>query len=73
MGAKLEVFDDGMAISGPTPLRGIKVDSHLDHRIAMAFAIAGCLATDVTEVHGAESIQTSFPSFEAELNRLGIS
>ena len=73
MGAKLEVFDDGMAISGPTPLRGIKVDSHLDHRIAMAFAIAGCLATYVTEVHGAESIQTSFPSFEAELNRLGIS
>ena len=73
MGAKVEVFNDGMAISGPTPLRGIKVDSHLDHRIAMAFAIAGCLATYVTEVHGAESIQTSFPSFEAELNRLGIS
>ena len=73
MGAKVEVFEDGMAISGPTPLRGIKVDSHLDHRIAMSFAVAGSIASDVTEVHGAESIQTSFPSFQSELNRLGIS
>ena len=73
MGAKIEVFEDGMAITGPTPLTGIKVDSHLDHRIAMSFAIAGSIATDVTEVCGAESIQTSFPTFESELNRLGIS
>ena len=73
MGAKVEVFEDGMAISGPTPLRGIKVDSHWDHRIAMSFAIAGSIASDVTEVQGAESIQTSFPGFEWELNRLGIS
>ena len=73
MGAKVEVFEDGMAISGPTPLTGIKVDSHLDHRIAMSFAIAGSIARDVTEIVGAESIQTSFPTFESELNRLGIS
>jgi 3-phosphoshikimate 1-carboxyvinyltransferase len=73
MGAKIEVFEDGMAITGPTPLTGIKLDSHLDHRIAMSFAIAGSIARDVTEVFGAESIQTSFPTFESELNRLGIS
>ncbi len=73
MGAKIEVFEDGMAISGPTPLTGIKVDSHLDHRIAMSFAVAGSIARDVTEIVGAEAIQTSFPTFESELNRLGIS
>jgi 3-phosphoshikimate 1-carboxyvinyltransferase len=73
MGAKVDVFEDGMAISGPTPLAGIKIDSHLDHRIAMSFAVAGCIASDVTEVFGAESIETSFPGFTTELNRLGIS
>ena len=73
MGADVEVFEDGMAVTGPTRLMGIKIDSHLDHRIAMSFAIAGCLASDVTEVQGAESIQTSFPNFESELNRLGLS
>ena len=73
MGAKVEIFEDGMAITGPTPLSGIQVDSHLDHRIAMSFAIAGCIASGTTEVQGAESIRTSFPSFESELYRLGIS
>lgn len=73
MGAKVEVFEDGMAITGPTRLTGIKVDSHLDHRIAMSFAIAGCIADGSTEVENAESIQTSFPTFVTELNRLGIS
>ncbi len=72
MGAKIEVFEDGMAITGPTPLSGIIIDSHQDHRIAMSFAIAGCVASGVTEVHGAESIRTSFPTFESELDRLGI-
>ncbi|MEI7985195.1 MAG: 3-phosphoshikimate 1-carboxyvinyltransferase [Armatimonadota bacterium] len=73
MGAKVEVFEDGMALNGPTPLSGIQVDSHLDHRIAMSFAIAGCIASGTTEVQGAESIRTSFPNFESELYRLGIS
>ncbi len=73
MGAMVEVFEDGMAITGPTPLSGIQVDSHLDHRMAMSFAIAGCIANGTTEIHGAESIRTSFPSFESELYRLGIS
>jgi len=72
MGANIETFEDGMAITGPTPLTGIQVDSKLDHRIAMSFAIAGCIADGVTEISGAESIRTSFPNFEQELARLAI-
>lgn len=72
MGAKIETFEDGMAITGPTPLTGVQIDSKLDHRIAMSFAIAGCIAEGVTEIAGAESIRTSFPNFEEELARLAI-
>lgn len=70
MGAKVETFEDGMAITGPTPLRGAKIDAQMDHRIAMAFAIAGLVADGATQVEGAEAIATSFPSFQSELERL---
>jgi 3-phosphoshikimate 1-carboxyvinyltransferase len=70
MGAQIEVFEDGMAITGPTALNGVEVDSNHDHRIAMSFAIAGCIAQGTTEIEGAESIQTSFPTFQEDLNRL---
>jgi 3-phosphoshikimate 1-carboxyvinyltransferase len=72
MGANVETFEDGMAITGPTKLTAIKVDAHGDHRIAMAFAIAGLIAEGTTEVDGADSIATSFPAFESELSRLCI-
>lgn len=70
MGAKVETFEDGMAITGPTPLQGARIEANLDHRIAMAFAIAGLIAERKTEIDGAEAIATSFPTFEAELRRL---
>ncbi|MEI7577499.1 MAG: 3-phosphoshikimate 1-carboxyvinyltransferase [Armatimonadota bacterium] len=70
MGAKVETFEDGMAITGPTKLRATKIDAHGDHRIAMAFAIAGLIAEGTTEIDGADSIATSFPGFEVELARL---
>lgn len=72
MGAQVETFEDGMAITGPTKLRGVQIHAHGDHRIAMAFAIAGLIADGATEIEGAESIQTSFPTFEEELWRLCI-
>ncbi len=72
MGANVETFEDGMAITGPTKLTAIKVDAHGDHRIAMAFAIAGLIAEGTTEVDGADSIATSFPAFQYELSRLCI-
>ncbi len=72
MGAKVEAFEDGLAIAGPTPLLATKVDAHGDHRIAMAFAIAGLIAEGETVIEGAESIATSFPGFSDELARLVV-
>ncbi len=70
MGATVETFEDGMAITGPVRLQAATIDAKGDHRIAMAFAIAGLVAEGTTEILGAESIATSFPTFEAELRRL---
>src|ERR1043166_1188017 len=46
MGAVVDEFEDGLAVSGPTRLRGAVVDSHADHRIAMAFCVAALTATE---------------------------
>jgi len=70
MGARIEATDDGMVIEGPTPLRGAIIDSTGDHRIGMAFAVAGLIADGETEIHGVESIQTSYPAYFDDLRRL---
>ncbi len=72
MGATVETFEDGMAISGPTALSGATIDAHGDHRIAMAFAIAGLIAEGTTMITGADAIATSYPNFESDLMRLTI-
>jgi 3-phosphoshikimate 1-carboxyvinyltransferase len=63
MGAKVEEFDDGLRVGGPTRLRGARIRSRGDHRIAMSFAIAGLLAEGETEIEGAECVSVSFPEF----------
>lgn len=70
MGAKVEPTEDGMIIEGPTPLTATTVDSSGDHRLGMAFAIAGLIAEGETTIESPESIATSFPSFAEELRRL---
>src|SRR5207253_7651092 len=50
MGVEVEEFDDGLRVNGPTRLRGAKIDPRGDHRIAMAFAVAGLLADEETEI-----------------------
>jgi len=62
MGAEVEEYEDGLRVS-KSNLKGAKVNSHGDHRIAMAFAVAGLLATGETEIIGAESVAVSFPNF----------
>jgi 3-phosphoshikimate 1-carboxyvinyltransferase len=62
MGAGVEEFDDGLRV-GKSRLKGAIVDSFGDHRIAMAFAIAGLLAEGETEIVGAECAAVSFPDF----------
>lgn len=63
MGAKVEEFDDGLWVRGYTPLSGAKIDPRGDHRIAMAFAVAGLIADGETEIENAECVAVSFPEF----------
>lgn len=70
MGAGIEEFPDGMAISGRERLSGAVVDSHGDHRIAMSLAVAGLAAENTTEIANAGAVTISFPSFFEELGRL---
>ncbi|YCM46668.1 3-phosphoshikimate 1-carboxyvinyltransferase [Verrucomicrobiaceae bacterium 227] len=68
MGAEVEEFEDGMVITGGQSLKGAKVQSFGDHRIAMAFAIAGLLAkSGQTTIEGTECIATSYPTFTEHL------
>lgn len=63
MGAEVEEFADGLSVAGPTKLRGAKIYAAGDHRIAMAFAVAGLIAEGDSEIEGAECISVSFPEF----------
>jgi 3-phosphoshikimate 1-carboxyvinyltransferase len=63
-GARIELFEDGCAIEGPTPLRGVPVKTRLDHRIAMSMAIAQLFAGgEAVELDDVACVATSFPSF----------
>ena len=62
MNADIEEFDDGFRV-GRSELKGAAVDSFGDHRIAMAFAVAGLVAEGVTEIAKAECAAVSFPAF----------
>jgi 3-phosphoshikimate 1-carboxyvinyltransferase len=63
MGCEVEEFDDGLRVKGATKLRGAKIDSRGDHRIAMSFAIAGLVAEGETEIIGSDCVAVSFPEF----------
>lgn len=70
MGAQIEATEDGMVVTGPTPLTGITLSAGHDHRIAMSFLIAGLIADGTTTVEDAETIATSYPGFMDDLNQL---
>jgi 3-phosphoshikimate 1-carboxyvinyltransferase len=70
LGAEIEPRPDGFVVHGPTPLRGSTVDSHGDHRLAMALAVAGLMAEGQTCVRDTDCIADSYPGFEETLNRL---
>jgi 3-phosphoshikimate 1-carboxyvinyltransferase len=67
MGTQVAELNDGLEISGPAPLHGAQVASFGDHRIAMAFAIAGLFAEGETVVQDAECTRESYPGFETML------
>ncbi len=71
MGAHLIPHPDGFEVHGPTRLKGGVVQSHGDHRLAMALAVAGLLADGLTIVEDADVIADSYPGFVTMLSRLG--
>ncbi len=70
MGADVEPTEDGMIITGGKPLHGGILDSYLDHRIAMAFAVAGMVAEGETEITRADCVDISYPDFYKDLEKL---
>jgi 3-phosphoshikimate 1-carboxyvinyltransferase len=71
MGAQIEEFADGFAVNGPTRLNGAQVDSYGDHRLGMALAVAGLVASGPTTIRNASCIADSFPGFVETLSQLG--
>jgi 3-phosphoshikimate 1-carboxyvinyltransferase len=70
-GARIELFEDGCAIEGPTRLRGVAVATRLDHRIAMSMAVAQLFsAGEEVLLDDVACVATSFPSFFELLDRL---
>jgi 3-phosphoshikimate 1-carboxyvinyltransferase len=70
-GARIELFEDGCAIEGPTPLRPVAVRTRLDHRVAMSMAVAQLfMAGGEVQLDDVACVATSFPSFFEVLDRL---
>jgi 3-phosphoshikimate 1-carboxyvinyltransferase len=70
LGAEIDERPDGMVISGIGRLAGGAGDSHRDHRMAMALAVAGLVSEQPVSVARAESVSISYPSFWEDLDRL---
>ena len=69
MGCDITGTEDGMIIRGGKPLHGAVLDSYLDHRIAMSFAVAGLVADGETEITNADCVNISYPGFYRDLLR----
>lgn len=67
MGADVVPTEDGMEIHGGKPLKGTVLDSYMDHRIAMSFAVAGMAAEGETEILNASCVDISYPEFYHDL------
>jgi 3-phosphoshikimate 1-carboxyvinyltransferase len=72
VGVTVEETPDGMIVTGQETLRGGEVDSHGDHRIAMAFAMAALRANQPIRIADCANINTSFPGFVDLVNRVGL-
>ncbi len=70
MGADVTETDDGMIIRGGRPLHGASVPCHMDHRIAMSFAVAALAAEGETVIQDSECVNISYPGFFEELEKI---
>jgi len=69
MGAEVEEFPDGLHVAGRQTLHGAEIDPYDDHRIAMAFAVAGLIAQGSTLIKNSGCVDISFPEFFSTLAR----
>ena len=72
MGAEIKVDPESLTVIGPCRLHSADIDSHDDHRIVMACAVAALGAEGETVIHNAECVQKSYPSFFVDLESLGV-
>lgn len=70
MGAVITPTDDGMIIEGTGHLNGASIQSYLDHRIAMAFSVAGLASDGETQIVDSQCVDVSYPEFYATLNSI---
>lgn len=70
MGANITGTEDGMIIHGVEQLQGAIIDSKMDHRIAMSFAIAGIMAQGETHIIDADCVNISYPGFYNQIEEL---
>jgi 3-phosphoshikimate 1-carboxyvinyltransferase len=70
LGARIEATDDGFVVTGGGGLRGGRIASHGDHRLAMLGAIAGLASREGVEVDGMDAAAVSYPGFTADLATL---
>ncbi len=70
MGIKIDESEDGAEIHYGEPT-GATVDSHGDHRVAMAFAVAGTIADAAVRICNVDAVNTSFPAFSDVMDALG--
>ncbi|CEK10912.1 3-phosphoshikimate 1-carboxyvinyltransferase [Legionella hackeliae] len=71
LGIEAQAFDDGLYINGGE-LNGGEVNSFSDHRIAMAFAIAGAVAKNPVTIKNCANVATSFPTFVQTANKVNL-
>ena len=72
LGVEHELLADGLWIRGGAGFSGGSVDSHGDHRIAMAFAVASARASGPSEVRDVANVATSFPGFVQTARSVGL-
>ena len=73
MGADIQATPDGMIIRGGRPLHGCQIQTHMDHRIAMAFTVAGMCADGETTFSDARCVDISYPEFFTHMMQLSRS
>lgn len=71
LGVEVEEFEDGLRLRGRQRLRGGRIDSRGDHRIAMSFAVGGLIAEGETTIDGAEAASVSLPEFYQLIAAMG--